>query len=180
MKGDYIPDPSDENGYNDDIQGLAFIEFDSTSTLVDGATSRIFVGTADKAKSVFVSEDAGETWEAVPGQPTGFLPHKCKLSPDEQVLYLTYSNTSGPYDGGNGTVQRYDLVNNTWTDITPVSGEDLIFGFGGLAVDMLNPGTIMVATLNLWWPDAQLYRSTDSVSEQLLEDKAIGLLTRHI
>ncbi|KAK2758283.1 Xyloglucanase [Arachnomyces sp. PD_36] len=160
--GEYIADPSDTTGLNSDIQGLAFIEFDTTSDLLDGATSRIFVGTADKAASVFVSEDAGETWEAVPGQPTGFLPHKCRLSPDEQVLYLTYSNTSGPYDGGNGTIQRYDLVDNTWTDITPVSGADLAFGFGGLAVDLLNPGTIMAATLNLWWPDAQLYRSNDS------------------
>jgi xyloglucan-specific exo-beta-1,4-glucanase len=46
-------------------------------------------------------------------------------------------------------------------NITPVSGGDLYFGFGGLAVDLQKPGTIMVATLNQWWPDAQIWRSID-------------------
>ncbi len=47
------------------------------------------------------------------------------------------------------------------TDITPVTGADLYFGFGGLAVDAQKPGTVMVAALNSWWPDGQIYRSTD-------------------
>lgn len=34
------------------------------------------------------------------------------------------------------------------TDITPVSGSNLYFGFGGLAIDLQVPGTIMVAALN--------------------------------
>jgi xyloglucan-specific exo-beta-1,4-glucanase len=48
------------------------------------------------------------------------------------------------------------------TDITPVSGSDLYFGFGGVAVDLQKPGTIMVAALNSWWPDGQIFRSNDS------------------
>lgn len=36
------------------------------------------------------------------------------------------------------------------------------FKTGGLAVDAQKPGTIVVATLNSWYPDAQLFRSTDS------------------
>lgn len=48
------------------------------------------------------------------------------------------------------------------TDITPVSGSDLYFGFGGLAVDKQAPGTVMVAALNSWWPDGQIFRSNDS------------------
>jgi xyloglucan-specific exo-beta-1,4-glucanase len=47
-------------------------------------------------------------------------------------------------------------------DITPVSGSDKFFGFGGLAVDMQNPGTIMVASLNSWYPDQLIWRSKDS------------------
>lgn len=39
---------------------------------------------------------------------------------------------------------------------------DLYFGFGGVAVDLQKPGTIMVAALNSWWPDGQIFRSTDS------------------
>lgn len=41
-------------------------------------------------------------------------------------------------------------------------GTDRYFGFGGLAVDLKKPGTIMVAALNSWWPDGQIWRSTDS------------------
>lgn len=161
--GTYAPDPSDTTGYESDLQGLLFVTFDSTSDTIDGATSRIFVGTADNiTASVYVSEDAGETWSAVAGQPGTFFPHKGKLQPDEKALYLSYSDGTGPYDGTDGSVWRYDITNATWTEITPVSGSSLYFGFGGLGLDMLNPGTIVVAALNSWWPNGQLFRSTDS------------------
>ncbi|KAK4151933.1 hypothetical protein C8A00DRAFT_16713 [Chaetomidium leptoderma] len=161
--GTLIPDPSDVGGYNGDIIGLAFVTFDETSGVTDGATSRIFVGTADNiTASVYVSEDAGATWAAVDGQPDTYFPHKCRLQPEEKALYITYSNGAGPYDGTLGAIYRYDITAGTWKDITPVSGADLTFGFGGLGVDMQKPGTIMVATLNSWWPDAQIFRSTDS------------------
>ncbi|KAI9739785.1 MAG: Xyloglucanase [Cirrosporium novae-zelandiae] len=162
--GTYEPDSTDTTGYNNDLIGLAWITFDSTSSLTNGATSRIFVGTASEAESIYVSEDAGATWSAVSGQPTGYLPHKGKLSPDEETLYITYSNGAGPYDGTDGSVYRYSIANKAWTDITPVSGSDLYYGFGGLAVDAQNNGTIMVASLNSWWPDAQIFRSNDSGS----------------
>lgn len=31
----------------------------------------------------------------------------------------------------------------------------------GVAVDLQRPGTVMVAALNSWWPEGQIYRSTD-------------------
>lgn len=161
--GTYIADPNDASGYNSDINGLAFVTFDSTSELRNGATSRIFVGTADNiTASVYVSNDAGATWTPVADQPETYFPHKCKLQPAEKALYLTYSDGVGPYDGTAGAVYRYDITTGTWTDITPVSGDDLYFGFGGLGVDMQKPGTLVVASLNSWWPDAQIFRSTDS------------------
>ncbi|KAI0477200.1 family 74 glycoside hydrolase [Xylariaceae sp. FL0804] len=161
--GTYAPDPTDTTGLNSDLQGLAFVTFDSTSDTIDGATSRIFVGTADNiTASVYVSEDAGATWAAVKDQPGTYFPHKCVLQPDEKALYLTYSDGTGPYDGTMGAVYRYDIAASNWTDITPVSGSNLYFGFGGMGVDMLNPGTIVTASLNSWWPDAQLFRSNDS------------------
>ncbi|KAJ4293836.1 Xyloglucanase [Collariella sp. IMI 366227] len=161
--GTFIPDPKDVGGYNGDIIGLTFVTFDSTSAVTNGATSRIFVGTADNiTASVYVSNDAGATWSAIPGQPKKYFPHKCKLQPTEKALYLTYSDGAGPYDGTSGAVYRYDITAGTWKDITPASGSDLYFGFGGLGVDIQKPGTLMVATLNSWWPDAQFFRSTDS------------------
>ncbi|KAI1366459.1 glycoside hydrolase family 74 protein [Xylaria arbuscula] len=162
-KGEFAPDPTDTTGYNNDPQGLAFVTFDSTSGTTSGATSRIFVGTADNTTdSVYVSEDAGSTWTAVADQPGTYFPHKAVLQPEQKVLYLTYSDGTGPYDGTLGAVYRYDITAGTWTDITPVSGSDLYFGFGGIGVDMQSPGGLVVSALNSWWPDAQLFRSNDS------------------
>jgi xyloglucan-specific exo-beta-1,4-glucanase len=161
--GTYREDPSDSTGYESDLMGLLFVTFDSTSSTIGGATSRIFVGVADNVTaSVYESTDAGSTWSPLAGQPGAFFPHKCKLQPTEKALYFTYSDGIGPYDGTDGAVWRYDLTASTWTDITPVSGSDLYFGFGGLGVDMLKPGYLVVAALNSWWPNAQIFRSNDS------------------
>ncbi|RLL96979.1 hypothetical protein CFD26_106566 [Aspergillus turcosus] len=160
--GTYNPMPGHE--YGDNI-GLLFVTFDSTSSTINGATSRIFVGVADNiTASVYESTDAGSTWSAVAGQPGTYFPHKCKLQPSEKALYLSYSDGVGPYDGRSGAVWRYDLTGNTWKDITPPVGwnSSRYFGFGGLALDMQKPGTLMVASLNSWWPSAQFYRSNDS------------------
>ncbi|KAL0942967.1 glycoside hydrolase family 74 protein [Colletotrichum truncatum] len=161
--GTYRPGPASDE-YNGDIQGLTFVTFDETSPVVNGATSRIFVGTADNiTASVYVSNDAGATWSPVAGQPGRYFPHKGRIQPTEKALYISYSDGTGPYDGSSGAVWRYDITAGTWKDITPVApGPDLYFGFGGLSVDIQKPGTLIVATLNSWWPDAQLFRSTDS------------------
>ncbi|KAI5117689.1 hypothetical protein M0805_003479 [Coniferiporia weirii] len=161
--GTYVPDPTDTTGYNSDKLGISFVTFDSTSGKSGTATPRIFVGVANLGSdSIFVSNDAGSTWSAVAGQDTTYIPHKGVLSPAEKTLYVSYSNGGGPYDGTLGSVFKLNITSGVWTDITPVSGSDLYFGFGGLAVDLQTPGTIMVAALNSWWPDGQIFRSTDS------------------
>lgn len=167
--GTYIEDPSDSTGYESDIVGIAWVTFDPTSGTSGTPTPRIFVGVANLgSNSVFVTENAGGTWTAVAGQNTTYIPHKGVLAPDEGTLYVTYSNGAGPYDGTLGSVYKYDISASVWTDITPVSGSDLYFGFGGLAIDLLSSDSshsvIMVAALNSWWPDGQMYRSNDSGS----------------
>ncbi|KDR85177.1 hypothetical protein GALMADRAFT_218258 [Galerina marginata CBS 339.88] len=161
--GTYIADPTDSSGYNSDKIGIAWVTFDKTSGKSGTATPRIFVGVASKgANNIFVTNDGGNTWSAVAGQNTTFLPHKGVLSPTEKVLYVSYSDGAGPYDGALGAVYKYSITSGVWTDITPVAGTDLTFGFGGVAVDLQKPGTIMVAALNSWWPDGQIFRSTNS------------------
>ncbi|KAJ3479843.1 hypothetical protein NLI96_g8779 [Meripilus lineatus] len=160
--GTYIPDSSDSSGYNSDKVGISWVTFDSTSGSSGKATPRIFVGVANKGSSnIFVSNDAGSTWSAVAGQNSTFIPHKGVLSPTEKSLYVSTSDGAGPYDGTSGALYKYNITSGAWADITPVSGSDLYFGFGGVAVDLQRPGTIMVAALNSWWPDGQIFRSTD-------------------
>ncbi|PWY84996.1 xyloglucanase [Aspergillus heteromorphus CBS 117.55] len=159
--GTYVEDASLE--YTDDPVGIAWVTFDSTSGSAGSATPRIFVGVVDTGESVFVSEDAGETWAWVSGEPLyGFLPHKGVLSPAEQTLYISYSNGAGPYDGTNGTVHKYNISTGVWTDISPTSMASTYYGYGGLSVDLQVPGTVMVAALNCWWPDEIIFRSLDS------------------
>jgi xyloglucan-specific exo-beta-1,4-glucanase len=164
--GNYAKNPADTSGYSSDLTGLTSIVFDTTSGTTNGATSRIFVGTAYvNAASVYVSNDAGATWSAVPGQPIGYFLKRMKFSAAEKAVYITYNNVAGPYDAGNGNVYRY-ATSGTWKNITPAwqAANSLTFGYGGLALDAKNPGTLMVASDNLWYPDVQIFRSTDFVS----------------
>lgn len=69
------------------------------------------------------------------------------LSPKEKILYLTYSDGAGPYDGVAGYVYKYNIASGVWTNITPETGS---FGFGGIDIDLQKPGTLMVAALNEW------------------------------
>lgn len=39
---------------------------------------------------------------------------------------------------------------------------DTYYGFSGLTVDRQHPGTVMATAYSSWWPDTQLFRSTDS------------------
>ncbi|KAF3936614.1 hypothetical protein ABW19_dt0209481 [Dactylella cylindrospora] len=163
--GTFVPNPSSSNSYDRDIVGIAWVTFDSTSGTRGSATPRIFVGVADTSNSIWVSTNGGSTWSLVSGQPSqSYLPHKGVLSPSDGFLYITYSDGAGPYDGTLGAVWKYNIASGAWTDITPATGSDLYYGFGGFAVDLKKPGTIMVAALNAWWPEGIMFRSTDGGS----------------
>ncbi|KAF3920256.1 hypothetical protein AA313_de0208024 [Arthrobotrys entomopaga] len=156
--GTFIITPGD-TGQNGGIMGLTFIAFDSTSSSAGTASKRIFVGTADTTATVYMSEDSGATWSAIPGQPTGFIAHTGKYSPTEHALYVSYVNTVDTYGGSDGYVYKYYIASKTWVQILDDGGTG--FGFGGLSLDPQKNGTVMVATYNLWWPDGNIYRSLD-------------------
>ncbi|KAG8831273.1 hypothetical protein FRC17_003391 [Serendipita sp. 399] len=163
--GTYIPDPSDTYGYNTDIVGLTWITFDPSLKSSSG-TSRIFVGVASLGKAnIYQTVDGGSSWSPLPIFNSTLIPHKGILSPAESSLYVTFANGAGPYDGTAGRVGKYNITAGTWKDITPAQAiTDNFYGFGGLAIDLQKPGTLMVAALNEWWPDANIYRSLDGGS----------------
>jgi hypothetical protein len=154
--------PSDT--YDNDPIGVVWVTFDPRTTMTVNhqvVSQNIYVGVADPASGLWHSADGGQTWTAVPGQPTGVMPHHGKLA-SNGMLYLSYNNNAGPYDGSAGDVWKYDTGAASWTKITPPAPPlNSGYGFGGLAVDAENPNTVVVAALNNWWPDVELWRTVD-------------------
>ncbi|MGA2652692.1 MAG: cellulose binding domain-containing protein [Terracidiphilus sp.] len=192
--GTYAVEPG--NVYSGDIIGPAWVVFDPRTGSAGKATQTIYLGVAQPdGTNIYVTKNGGTTWAPLAGQPTctltgtqttgtvactngaswavasdapapGFLPNRAVLAPTTGMLYITYSNGAGPYDGTMGDVQQYNTATGVWTEIAPVvpttlSGADY-FGYSGLAVDPEVPTTIMVSAFNSWWPDTILWRSTNS------------------
>ncbi|MBN1698794.1 MAG: xyloglucanase [Spirochaetales bacterium] len=164
--GNYVDDPS--NDYTADKQGIYWVTFDKDTASSGGATQTIYVGVADKSSTcVYRTTNGGSAWQAVPGQPTGLLPHKGKLDTINDFLYIAYSDNGGPYDGQMGDVWRYGTASGEWTCISPVENDgvtgegDNYFGYSGLSIDAQHPSTVMITAYSSWWPDTIIWRSTD-------------------
>ncbi|MFG3053301.1 RICIN domain-containing protein [Kitasatospora sp. NPDC048239] len=131
--------------------GISFV------TYGPAGSKTVYVGVGDKSTSLYRSTDGGNSWQAVSGQPTGQLPQHGVISGDGS-LYLTYTNALGPNGVTAGSVWKYTPAGGAWKDVSPSKGG---YGFSGLAVDPQHPSTVMVTTLDRWYPEDELYRTTD-------------------
>jgi xyloglucan-specific exo-beta-1,4-glucanase len=161
--GTYAQDPADTYGYLSQLQGVTWVTFDPGSSSAGTASQIIYVGVADKTNPVYRSTDGGATWAPVPGAPTNYMAHKGVYDAVNKVLYISTSDTGGPYDGAKGEVWKLNTQTGVWTNISPIQAgsSDLYFGYSGLTIDRKNPQTIMVASQVAWWPDAIFFRSTN-------------------
>ncbi|PTX90936.1 carbohydrate-binding protein [Opitutus sp. ER46] len=127
-------------------------------------TRTVYVATADAAAPVlYRTEDAGETWAPVPGQPAKFVVHHAAFAADG-ALYLAAGNGIGPNDVTDGAVWKYVPADARWTDVTPLrpdAGRGDRFGYAGLAVDPGAAGTVLVSTLDRWKYRDEVFRTTD-------------------
>lgn len=178
--GNYVEDPQYE--YYADNLGLCFVTFDSNKGTKGTPTKDIYVGVADKKSPLYVSHDAGETWAPLEGQPTEdtFVQHnkdalktgipQHAVISSKGIMYVTYTDRGGPYQCDDGSVYKYDTNTGVWTDITPPSGKNWdnspkfenYYGFAGVSVDAQHPDTLIVTSLQSWWPDNFIFRSNDA------------------
>ena len=138
--------------------GLTFVVFDPTSGAPGSPTPSIYVGVGvATGTALYRSLDAGATWEAVAGQPAGMMPHHAVLDGCGN-LYLVYNDGSGPNNVTKGAVWRYTAAGGCWTEVSPPPGQG---GFGGISADAAHPGTLIVTTIDRWWPSDEIYRTTN-------------------
>lgn len=144
--------------------GLIFVKFLQTGKKQE----TIYVASSATDIELYSSTDGGVTWLPVANQPTGFYPTNGTFGPDG-TLYVTYGDGTGA-DGmggqriGNGAFWKYVPSTGVWTNITPLGPwgtNQLWYGFGAVSVDAQNPNTVMVSTLDRWWPGDEVYRSLD-------------------
>ena len=140
--------------------GLSFVLIDPTS-VARGVAQRLFVGVSrfgSVGPNLYRSDDAGATFQPVPGAPSGHMPQRAALAADGQ-LYITFGNGAGPHGDWkqltppepqtSGQVWKYDVAGGRWTNVTP-GGLDK--PFSGVSVDPGNPKRVVVSTINTWMP----------------------------
>jgi hypothetical protein len=144
-------------------------------TLLVAAGRTVYAGWGDAdgsagAANLYRTTD-GNTWEAVPGQPSGAaakVPVRAAYDRHTRELYVTYANAPGPNGQSDGSVHKLRTTDGRWTEVTPVKpggtttdGSADAFGYGGVAVDARCPGTLVVSTNNRWAAVDTLYRTTN-------------------
>ncbi len=140
--------------------GISFVIFDKSTSSTGNPTQTIFAGILQTGNNLYRSQDGGTTWDSVPGGPAGLMPHHAAIEADS-ILYITYCDGPGPNGVTSGEVWKYYYNRSQWVEITPPAGQG---GFAGISADPQQPGTLLVSTIDRWWPHDEIYRSTDGGS----------------
>lgn len=136
--------------------GVTFVKLIKSSGEKDKATPVIFAGVARKGTdNLYVSRDTGTTWEAVPNHIKNLMPVHAALAADS-LLYIAYSDTSGPWGTSKGALYKYSINTGVFTDITPLNNRA---AYSGISVYPQDPKILYTSTIS-GWPDI-VYRSAD-------------------
>lgn len=137
---------------------LSFLVFDPATGSAGSATRTLYAGVnTATGYALWRSTDAGVSWAALPGQPTGLRAYRGVIDASG-ILYCTLNDAMGPNGVSTGAVWKFDPGTSAWTNISPPKGQG---GFAGISLDRSTPGTLMVSTQDRWSPGDEIYRSTD-------------------
>lgn len=148
-------------GGSDGKATINFLLFDTASGTRGQPSRVIYAGVSVIGRpSLWVSRDAGTSWQAVLGAPTQHRPMRAALARDGR-LYIAYASEPGPHRMTDGAVWRHDPQAGTWADITPERpSATQPFGYAAVAVDPANPQRLLASTAGRGKGD-ELFRSAD-------------------
>lgn len=125
--------------------------------------STIYATVSTSSTNFFRSQDGGESWQPVAGQPLGLRPNHVVRAANG-IFYLSYGKDPGPNEMTDGAVWKFDPRKDVWTNITPLKSPDgdQPFGYGAVALDAQNPSALLVSTFCRWKQHDEIFRSTDA------------------
>ncbi len=128
--------------------GICFVVFDPSSSVVGGATQTIYLGVSRTGGgNIYKSTNGGATFTDITATTT-FMPHRAALQ--GTTMYVTYSDDAGPASpGGLGKVYKLNTATGAWTNVTPVSSKD--YCYGGVSIDPNNINRVVVSTCGMYW-----------------------------
>lgn len=154
-------------------EGICFVLFDQSRTS-GNLTQRIFIGMSVTGDNLYVSDDAGGSWDLIPLPDLSkqVMPQRAVLTPNGKFLYVTTANGAGPGFGNGVTISRgavlkYDTEEKSWTDISPENwiddpqdpenpGQTIwdahFGGYGGISMDASDSNRLVVSSINTWKP----------------------------
>ncbi|HEX2959595.1 MAG TPA: hypothetical protein VHO70_22355 [Chitinispirillaceae bacterium] len=154
-------------------EGICFVLFDKSS-VSGGQTQRIYIGMSVTGENLYVSDDAGESWNPIllPTLSKQVMPQRAVLTPGGKFLYVTTANGAGPGFGSGITISRgallkYDTEKKSWTNISPENwiddpedpehpGQTIwdahFGGYGGISMDASDSNHLVVSSINTWKP----------------------------
>jgi hypothetical protein len=153
-------------GFRSRANGIVFVLFDGRSGSKGKGSNTLYAGVSVKGQnSMFYSCDKGETWQAIPGQPTQLMPTRAVLAA-EGTMYIAYGSSPGPDRMTNGGIWKLDTHTLNWADITPVkpdSAKNKLFGYAAVAIDANHPGGVIASTFNRYGDAGgeDIFRSID-------------------
>ncbi len=148
--------------------GIVFVIFDRTSGSKGRASSIVYAGVSVLGReNLLRSVDGGKSWQAVPGQPTQYRPHRAVLAKDGN-LFIAYGTVPGPWRMPDGALWKLNTRTGQWMEITPEKPDtgtgDKGFGYVGVSVDAHDPQVVIASTFDRWHSgrgNDDIFRSTD-------------------
>ena len=142
--------------------GIVFVQFDASSGTPGSPTPTIYAGVSQTGNNIYRSTDGGTNWSLVANVgPAEQMPHHA--APDGLGnMYITFNDTCGPNDNVvTGAVCKLNLSTLVSANVSPAKQPWEQGGWGGVSVDPQHPTTVVVSTLDRWWPSPydQIYRS---------------------